>query len=74
MPSGASAARAGRDHAHARCRGVWKAPAGTNAHLCNVDRLDHLLTDLQNGVLNGLGVNRLRSFPVCGTVTGAAAR
>lgn len=49
-------------------RGVWKAPAGTDARLRNVDSLDYLLTDLQNGVLNPLGVNCLRTFPVYGTV------
>ncbi|WP_439579074.1 phage tail sheath family protein [Elioraea sp.] len=49
-------------------RGVWKAPAGTDARLRNVDSLDYLLTDPQNGVLNPLGVNCLRSFPIYGTV------
>lgn len=45
-------------------RGVWKAPAGTDARLRNVLSLDALLTDPQNGALNPLGVNCLRSFPV----------
>lgn len=45
-------------------RGVWKAPAGTEARLRNVLGLDYLLTDPQNGALNPLGVNCLRSFPV----------
>jgi uncharacterized protein len=45
-------------------RGVWKAPAGTDARLRNVLALDYQLTDLQNGALNPLGVNCLRSFPV----------
>ncbi|SAL80295.1 phage tail sheath protein [Caballeronia peredens] len=45
-------------------RGVWKAPAGTDARLRNVLSLDYLLTDPQNGALNPLGVNCLRSFPV----------
>ncbi len=49
-------------------RGVWKAPAGTDARLRNVDSLDYLLTDPQNGVLNPLGVNCLRTFPIYGTV------
>lgn len=49
-------------------RGVWKAPAGTEARLRNVDSLDYLLTDPQNGVLNPLGVNCLRTFPIYGTV------
>ena len=45
-------------------RGVWKAPAGTDARLRNVLELDYRLTDPQNGALNPLGVNCLRSFPV----------
>jgi phage tail sheath protein FI len=45
-------------------RGVWKAPAGTEASLRNITSLDYLLTDLENGVLNPIGVNCLRSFPV----------
>jgi phage tail sheath protein FI len=43
---------------------VWKAPAGADAQLRNVQQLDYLLTDPQNGVLNPLGVNCLRNFPV----------
>jgi phage tail sheath protein FI len=45
-------------------RGVWKAPAGTDATLQNVQSLAYTLTDLQNGALNPLGVNCLRTFPV----------
>ncbi|MDB5717126.1 MAG: phage tail protein, partial [Sphingomonas bacterium] len=45
-------------------RGVWKAPAGTDARLRNVESLSYLLTDPENGVLNPLGVNCLRNFPV----------
>jgi uncharacterized protein len=45
-------------------RGVWKAPAGTDAQLRNVASLTRLMTDQENGVLNPLGVNCLRSFPV----------
>ena len=45
-------------------RGVWKAPAGTEANLQNVQELAYVLTDLQNGALNPLGVNCLRTFPV----------
>ncbi len=45
-------------------RGVWKAPAGTAAQLQNVPSLTYLMTDQENGVLNPLGVNCLRTFPV----------
>jgi hypothetical protein len=43
-------------------RGVWKAPAGTEADLRAVSGLTVKLTDLENGVLNKLGVNCARSF------------
>lgn len=49
-------------------RGVWKAPAGTEANLVNVPQLDYSLTDGENGVLNPLGINCLRTFPVFGNV------
>ena len=45
-------------------RGVWKAPAGTDARLRNVDSLTYNLTDQENGALNPLGVNCLRNFPI----------
>lgn len=45
-------------------RGVWKAPAGTEASLIGLLALDVVLTDLENGVLNKEGVNCLRMFPV----------
>jgi phage tail sheath protein FI len=44
-------------------RGVWKAPAGTEAALLGILDLELNLTDLENGVLNKLGVNCLRKFP-----------
>jgi phage tail sheath protein FI len=53
-------------------RGVWKAPAGTEARLRNVQGLDRVLTDGENGVLNPLGVNALRNFPVYGSVSWGA--
>ncbi len=49
-------------------RGVWKAPAGTEATLRNVESLAGTLTDQQNGQLNPLGVNCLRNFPVYGNI------
>jgi phage tail sheath protein FI len=53
-------------------RGVWKAPAGTDAALQNVQGLAYTLTDLENGALNPLGVNCLRTFPVFGSVSWGA--
>jgi phage tail sheath protein FI len=49
-------------------RGVWKTPAGTEAFLRNA-RLTVKLGDLENGALNPLGVNALRTFPIVGTVS-----
>ena len=49
-------------------RGVWKAPAGQDAALVGVPQLEVKLTDDENGRLNPLGVNCLRSFPVAGRV------
>ncbi|TPG11046.1 phage tail sheath family protein [Rhodanobacter glycinis] len=49
-------------------RGVWKAPAGQDAALNGVQGLATTLTDAENGMLNPLGVNCLRSFPLVGPV------
>jgi len=49
-------------------RGVWKAPAGLDAAINSTAGLSMMLTDLQNGLLNPLGVNCLRGFPVHGRV------
>jgi phage tail sheath protein FI len=50
-------------------RGVWKAPAGTEAVLNGVRRLTYTLTDAENGLLNPLGVNCLRIFPSISAVS-----
>lgn len=50
-------------------RGVWKAPAGTEAGLRNVSRVTDILSDPENGVLNPLGVNCIRNFPIYGNVS-----
>ena len=44
-------------------RGVWKAPAGLDAVLVGVPQLSVPLTDPENGELNPLGINCLRSMP-----------
>jgi hypothetical protein len=49
-------------------RGVWKAPAGTGEPISGVQGLDYKLTDDENGVLNPLGLNCLRTLPIYGTV------
>jgi phage tail sheath protein FI len=53
-------------------RGVWKAPAGLEATLTGVRELPVKLTDGENGILNPLGVNCLRTFPVIGHVVWGA--
>ena len=53
-------------------RGVWKAPAGTEATLSGVQGLVYNLTDAENGVLNPLGLNCLRIFPVYGAISWGA--
>jgi Bacteriophage tail sheath protein len=53
-------------------RGVWKAPAGTTAVLTGVLALTVPLTDPENGLLNPVGVNCLRSFPIIGSVVWGA--
>jgi phage tail sheath protein FI len=49
-------------------RGVWKAPAGLDAALNGIQGLSVVLTDGENGQLNPIGVNCLRSFPASGPV------
>ncbi|MCS6886764.1 phage tail sheath family protein [Chloroflexus sp.] len=53
-------------------RGVWKAPAGQDATLFGVRALAVNLTDGEQGRLNPLGVNCLRTFPVSGNVVWGA--
>lgn len=53
-------------------RGVWKAPAGTEASLLGVRQLSLSLTDGENGQLNPLAVNCLRTLPVYGHVVWGA--
>ncbi|MEU1372246.1 phage tail sheath C-terminal domain-containing protein [Streptomyces triculaminicus] len=53
-------------------RGSWKAPGGTEARLAGVGGLAYQLTDAENGVLNPLGLNCLRTLPVYGTVSWGA--
>ncbi|MGD9527256.1 phage tail sheath family protein [Pseudonocardia sp.] len=53
-------------------RGIWKAPAGIDTSLRGVTELAARLVDEQQGVLNALGVNCLRTFPVYGQVVWGA--
>ena len=53
-------------------RGVWKAPAGVDAAISGAQGLSVSLTNEENGQLNPLGVNCLRSFPIIGSVAWGA--
>jgi phage tail sheath protein FI len=50
-------------------RGVWKAPAGTEASLNGVVGLAVELSDVQQGNLNPIGVNVIRRFAGAGVVS-----
>lgn len=65
VPCGAVAGIAARTDTQ---RGVWKAPAGIEATLRGVPELSVKLNDAENGELNPLGINCMRSFPVIGRV------
>ncbi|MFF1392297.1 phage tail sheath subtilisin-like domain-containing protein [Streptomyces sp. NPDC058287] len=68
-PSGAVAGVIARTDSE---RGVWKAPAGTEAQLVGVRSLTVDLTDRETGLLNPLGVNCLRTFPLAGPLVWGA--
>lgn len=53
-------------------RGVWKAPAGTEATVSGAVGLAIDLTDVQQGNLNRINVNCLRRFPSAGIVSWGA--
>jgi phage tail sheath protein FI len=67
-PSGAVAGVYARTDAN---RGVWKAPAGTDAVL-NGASLVSKITDADNQFLNPIGVNALRNFPIYGNIVWGA--
>jgi phage tail sheath protein FI len=69
VPCGAIAGIYARTDAQ---RGVWKAPAGQEASLSGVQAFTYKLTDAQNGILNPLGLNCLRTFPVYGNIVWGA--
>jgi phage tail sheath protein FI len=52
-------------------RGVWKAPAGIDASLRGAD-VSVKMTDLENGFLNSIGINALRTFPIYGPISWGA--
>jgi hypothetical protein len=59
-PSGAIAGLMARTDG---TRGVWKAPAGTEADIRGINGLEYRFSDRENGVLNPHAINTLRVFP-----------
>jgi len=53
-------------------RGIWKAPAGTEANLAGAVGLIANFTDAQQDFLNPVGFNVIRSFPAAGIVSWGA--
>jgi hypothetical protein len=48
-------------------RGVWKSPAGIGAPLVGAS-LALVMNDSDNGIINPLGINALRNFPIYGNI------
>jgi len=53
-------------------RGVWKAPAGLEAAVNGIQGFNVTLNDAENGMLNPLGINCFRAFPINGRVVWGA--
>lgn len=64
-PSGAVAGVIARTDSQV---GVWQAPAGTDAFLAGVHGLSVEVSDAEQGMVNPLGVNVIRRFPIYQTV------
>ncbi len=69
-PPGASVA--GIAAATDAARGIWKAPAGVEASLSGAQKTSVTMTDSENGLLNPLGINCLRTLQDYGTVVWGA--
>jgi hypothetical protein len=44
-------------------RGVWKAPAGTEADLRGIVGVTRQFSDMENGIMNPRAINTIRQFP-----------
>ena len=53
-------------------RGVWKAPAGTEAGIIGAIGLEYSVTDSEQDILNPIGVNCIRQFADSGMVVWGA--
>jgi hypothetical protein len=68
-PGGAMAGLIARTDAN---RGVWKAPAGIEASLVGVSEMEIRMTNTENGWLNPLGLNCLRTITPYGHISWGA--
>ncbi len=64
-PSGSMAGVMARTDAN---RGVWKAPAGIDAAMAGVYAPEIVMSDEDHGLLNPVGLNCFRKFPIYGSV------
>jgi phage tail sheath protein FI len=53
-------------------RGVWKAPAGTDASLVGAQKLEYQMSDAENGIINPFGANAIRNLTPFGIVSWGA--
>ena len=53
-------------------RGVWKAPAGTDANLKGVQQLEYFMTNGENGIINPIGANAIRQLSPYGIISWGA--
>jgi phage tail sheath protein FI len=65
-PSGSMAGVMARTDAN---RGVWKSPAGVDATIAGVHAPAVLMSDEEHGILNPIGLNCVRKFPIYGSVS-----
>ena len=65
-PSGAIAGVIARTDGNV---GVWQAPAGTDAFIAGAYGPSVVLSDNEQGLLNPIGLNVIRQFPIFGTVS-----
>ena len=68
-PSGAMAGVYARTDA---ARGIWKAPAGTDASVVGAQALEYSASDGENGILNPDAVNCIRAKPPYGIIVWGA--
>ena len=68
---GSSGTLAGVYAATDAARGIWKAPAGTQAVVSGATPA-YVMKDADNGLLNPRGINAIRSFPVYGVLSWGA--